>query len=91
MDEIHGDARTVRQLFKGVKYSIDYYQREYKWQDKQIKELMDDLSGKFLMITILPCPGRKLQNYPHYFLGSIILSKKEEGKYIDMDSSALPV
>lgn len=48
MREILGKATTVRELLKGVKYSIDYYQREYKWQDKQIRELMDDLTGKFL-------------------------------------------
>ena len=35
-------------VLKGVKYSIDYYQREYKWRDKQIRELVDDLVGKFL-------------------------------------------
>ena len=36
MREILEKAKTVRELLKGVKYSIDYYQREYKWQDKQI-------------------------------------------------------
>ena len=48
MREILGKAKTVRELLKGVKYSIDYYQREYKWRDKQIRELVDDLTGKFL-------------------------------------------
>ena len=48
MGEILGKAKTVRELLKGVKYSIDYYQREYKWQEKQIRELVDDLSNKFL-------------------------------------------
>jgi uncharacterized protein with ParB-like and HNH nuclease domain len=47
MREILGKAKTVRELLKGVKYSIDYYQREYKWQEKQIRELVDDLSDKF--------------------------------------------
>ena len=28
MREILGKAKTVRELLKGVKYSIDYYQRE---------------------------------------------------------------
>ena len=34
--EILGEAKTVRELLDGAKYSIDYYQREYKWQTKQI-------------------------------------------------------
>ena len=48
MREILAKAKTIRELLKGVKYSIDYYQREYKWQEKQIRELVDDLAGKFL-------------------------------------------
>jgi hypothetical protein len=28
----------------GRKSSIDYYQREYKWQTKQVTELIDDLA-----------------------------------------------
>ena len=44
MREILGKAKTVRELLKGVKYSIDYYQREYKWHEKQIRELVDDLT-----------------------------------------------
>src|SRR5437870_1111897 len=46
MKEILGKAKTIRELLKGVKYSIDYYQREYNWQEKQIHELVDDLSTK---------------------------------------------
>jgi hypothetical protein len=34
MREILGKAKTVRELLKGVKYSIDYYQRD-KWGEKQ--------------------------------------------------------
>ena len=45
--EVDGKGRTVRELLGGRKYSIDYYQREYKWQSKQVAELIDDLSGKF--------------------------------------------
>jgi hypothetical protein len=46
--EIDGKGRTVRELLAGRKYSIDYYQREYNWQQKQVTELLDDLATKFL-------------------------------------------
>lgn len=82
MREILGKAKTVRELLKGVKYSIDYYQREYKWHEKQIRELMDDLSGKFLEEYQPDHPRSKVGDYPHYFLGSIIISKKETVGYI---------
>ena len=48
MKKILGDAKSVRQLLKGNKYSVDYYQREYKWEAKQLAELVADLTGKFL-------------------------------------------
>lgn len=82
MREILGKAQTVRELLKGVKYSIDYYQREYKWQDKQIRELVDDLTGKFLEEYDPSHARTKIADYPHYFLGSIIISKKESASYI---------
>lgn len=82
MREILGKAKTVRELLKGVKYSIDYYQREYKWQEKQIRELVDDLSDKFLEEYQSSHSRSKVADYSHYFLGSIIISKKDSLGYI---------
>lgn len=82
MRKIDGKAKTVRELLKGVKYSIDYYQREYKWHDKQIRELVDDLSGKFLEDYQPGHERSKVAEYPHYFLGSIIVSEKDNASFI---------
>ena len=46
--EIDSKGRTIRELLAGRKYSIDYYQREYKWQQEQVTELINDLASKFL-------------------------------------------
>jgi len=81
MREILGNAKTVRELLKG-KYSIDYYQREFRWQDKQIRELIDDLSGKFQEDYQPSHPREKVSDYGHYFLGSIIISRKDNANYI---------
>lgn len=48
MREIRGDAKSIRALLSGAKFSVDYYQREYRWQTKQITELLDDLSEEVL-------------------------------------------
>lgn len=82
MREILGKAKTVRELLKGAKYSVDYYQREYKWQEKQIRELVDDLTDKFLEDYQPEHPRSKVADYPHYFLGSIIISKKDSASFI---------
>jgi uncharacterized protein with ParB-like and HNH nuclease domain len=82
MNEIRGEAKSIRQLLSGTRYSIDYYQREYKWQTKQVRELMEDLSGKFLE-DYKPIDERdSVQKYGNYFLGSIIISRKNGHSFI---------
>jgi uncharacterized protein with ParB-like and HNH nuclease domain len=80
--EIDGKGRTVRELLAGRKYSIDYYQREYKWQQKQLAELIDDLSAKFLESHEPGNERSAVAEYGHYFLGSIIVSDKDGQKFI---------
>jgi Protein of unknown function DUF262/Protein of unknown function (DUF1524) len=80
--EIDGKGRTVRELLAGRKYSIDYYQREYKWQTKQVAELIDDLAAKFLESYESGHERATVAEYGHYFLGSIIISDKEGNKFI---------
>ena len=80
--EIDGKGRTVRELLAGRKYSIDYYQREYKWQTKQVTELIDDLAAKFLESYEPGHERAEVAEYGHYFLGSIIVSDKDGVKFI---------
>jgi hypothetical protein len=80
--EIDGKGRTVRELLAGRKYSIDYYQREYKWQHKQVAELLDDLADKFLASYDDDHERHAVAEYGHYFLGSIIISDKDGQKFI---------
>lgn len=82
MYEIQGNARTVSELLKGKKYKIDYYQREYRWEEKQVQELLDDLAGKFLEDYEPEHERWEVKNYGHYFLGSIIITKKDDGEHI---------
>jgi uncharacterized protein with ParB-like and HNH nuclease domain len=79
--EIQGQAKTVRQLL-GVKYAVDYYQREYKWETKQIQELIEDLTSKFFDNYREDHNRGAVQSYGRYFLGSIIISRKDGDNYI---------
>lgn len=80
--EIDGKGRTVRELLAGRKYSIDYYQREYKWQQKQLAELIDDLADRFFASHEAGNERSAVADYGHYFLGSIIVSDKDGQKFI---------
>lgn len=82
MRKILGDAKSIRSLLGGAKFAIDYYQREYRWGKKQVSELLDDLSDKFLDNYEEGNERSAVENYGHYFLGSIIISDKEGRKFI---------
>ena len=82
MQEILGKTRTIRELLSGAKYGIDYYQREYKWQLKQIVDLVNDLTGRFLE-DYQPGDERKnVAQYGYYFLGSIVISQQDNQRTI---------
>lgn len=80
--EIRGDSYTIRQLLDGQKYAIDYYQREYKWKYQHVEELLSDLSTKFLFDYQDSHDREMVERYGHYFLGSIIISKKDSKEFI---------
>jgi len=82
MREIRGDAKNIRVLLSGAKYAIDYYQREYRWQTKQIAELLDDLGDKFRDSYVAGHERSAVEKYGHYFLGSIIISDRDGQKFL---------
>jgi len=42
-EQIKSDAKTIRELLDKAKYKIDFFQREYKWQFKQIELLIEGI------------------------------------------------
>ena len=82
MKEIRGHAETLRSLLSGTKFSIDYYQREYRWATKQVLELIDDLVEYFNENYDSAHERSAVEEYGHYFLGSIIISNKDGRKFI---------
>ena len=82
MREIRGNAKSIRTLLSGARFAIDYYQREYRWETKQVAELIEDLAEKFLESHDPDHVRSAVENYGHYFLGSIIISDKDGQKFI---------
>lgn len=81
-NSIDGVAKTIAEILKDKKYSIDYYQREYKWETKQLAELVTDLTGKFLELYSPDHKRTAVGRYPGYFLGSIIVSQKGSQPFV---------
>ena len=82
MNKIDARSKSIRELLDGVKYSIDYYQREYKWTTKQIKELLEDLESKFFDSYREEHSRSQVERYTHYFLGSVVISSRNGQKYV---------
>ncbi len=71
---ITGTAQTVRQLFTGQKYGLDYYQREFTWSEANVRELIDDLATSFLTDFNKADEREQVASYRPDFLGPIVTS-----------------
>lgn len=77
MKKIDGSPKSLKQLLLNTKYTIHYYQREYRWGRKQIEELVDDLTSEFL-VNYTPGDSRlDGSEYGAYFMGSIVLAGRD--------------
>lgn len=74
MQKIIGKEKCLSDLLINKKYTIHYYQREYRWGQKQIKELLEDLTDEFLEKYDENHSRDLVEGYGHYYLGSIVLS-----------------
>ncbi len=79
--EISGEAKKISELLHR-KYTLDYYQRGYRWQTNQVTDLIDDLTNKFSDNYQSGDARSQVENYTHYFLGSIIISRTRGKRFI---------
>ena len=77
MKKIEGSPKNLKQILLNTKYSVHYYQREYKWQRKHVEEVVDDLTSEFLEYYKSGDTRPAVLDYGVYFLGSITLAGRE--------------
>ena len=82
MSTITPHYRNILQLLQSQSFSIDEYQREYKWERENIEELLSDLQAKFENCYKAGDETKKVSNYEEYFLGSIIVSKRNGKNFL---------
>lgn len=81
-NKIDADDKNIQQLLKDQKFTIDYFQREYRWQEKHIKLLIEDLTSNFLKSYQPNHQRKEVANYQSYYLGSVIFSNVDGKKSI---------
>ncbi|MDO8888810.1 MAG: DUF262 domain-containing protein [Hydrogenophaga sp.] len=71
---------NIQQLLQSLSFSIDEYQREYKWEKENTDELLSDLHAKFFSHYKVGDETLAVSGYSEYFHGSIIITSKRNGK-----------
>lgn len=71
---MHAEEKKLEDIFaESVKYKIPDYQRPYSWEEKQATQLFEDIYEAFS------------SNAKEYFIGSLILIKREDGDFDVVD------
>ena len=85
METIIASTKNIKGLLTASgKYGIKDYQREYRWEEKHVTKMLDDLYEKFLESYDgnQETDREVIKHYNSYFLGSIIVSREGGEKFI---------
>lgn len=76
-NKIEAHDRSIEQVLDNQKYTVDYFQREYKWEDKHIEQLVSDLTSAFLNEYQPTHQRKEVAKYNSYYLGPFVVSINE--------------
>ncbi|WP_425659360.1 DUF262 domain-containing protein [Tenacibaculum ascidiaceicola] len=73
-NKIEASDKSINDLLKDQKFFIDYFQREYRWQEKHMHALVEDLTQAFLKSYKKEHKRSEVANYQSYYLGPVVFS-----------------
>lgn len=85
--DVAPEKQNIANLFSNTKYYIDFYQRQYKWNEEPVKRLLDDIFYKFN----IEFEGLKdndtdldklVQKYSWYYLNTYVTNSVDGKIYI---------
>src|SRR5690554_6395407 len=80
-NKVEAKDTNIEFLLKDQKFTIDYFQREYRWQEKHVNLLLDDLVTTFLKSYKEGDRRSGVANCQSYYLGPVVFScNPENGK-----------
>lgn len=76
---------TLRKILDGQRFTVDYFQREYRWGRKQIDQMLDDFQNRFeeFYDPNNHDTPEEVMNYGFYYMGCIICTGDSVKKIID--------
>jgi len=78
LNKIEAKHTSIRDLLTHQKFKIDYFQREYRWEERHISQLIEDLVGVFLKSYKETHEREEVANYQSYYLGPVVFSIDEK-------------
>ncbi len=86
--DITPDKQNLRDVFSNKIFYIDFYQRQYKWNEEPVKELLDDIFftfnleyEKYKEVSIVEIK-KTITKYSWYYLNTYVTNKTEGKIYI---------
>ena len=76
-NKIDANDRTIHEVLNERKYTVDYFQREYSWEQKHIEQLVSDLTTSFLREYSEGDSNADVADYNGYYMGPFVVSEKD--------------
>ncbi|MBO6795315.1 MAG: DUF262 domain-containing protein [Balneolaceae bacterium] len=76
-NKIEAHDRSISEVLDDNKYTVDFFQREFKWEERHIEQLVSDLTTAFLDEYKTEHERKDVSNYNSYYLGPFVVSDKE--------------
>lgn len=73
------NSLTLDEVLRNKTYTVDSYQREYRWGKKQIEQLVEDLTCAFedSFASVRPTELEDVEKLDYYYMGTIIVTGKD--------------
>jgi len=83
-NKIDAKDKTLAEVLRGQRYTVESFQREYRWQREHIEALISDLSISFLKNYKNGNTIEDYDGYDCYYMGPIVLcDEKKELSIVD--------
>lgn len=88
--DITPDKQNIDTLFSNTTYYIDFYQRQYKWNEGPVRRLLDDIFYKFneehrLYATSDIDDEKIISKYAWYYLNTYVTNQDADGRLYVVD------
>ena len=84
--DISPDKQNIDSVFSNTAYSIDFYQRDYRWTDEPVIRLLDDIFHKFKEQYARASdrdPSKEtITDYPWYYLNTYVTNVVDGRVYV---------